>query len=105
MKKTRFSETKIVSIIKSVRKLCGIVKIYPQAGTLREQVSEKVRQALRAHMDMISKGVDKMTADELRLDIVAPAGGMGVLDENREQLINEEMFEKIMAEVMGHEIT
>ncbi len=44
---------------------------------LWEHVSIKVCQAFRAHMDMISRGVDSMTVDELRLDIVAPVEGMG----------------------------
>ncbi len=78
---------------------------YYKDGTLRERVSEKVRQAFRANMDMTNRGVDKMTVDELCLDIVAPAEGMGDLDEDMEQPISEEMFEKIVAEVMGHEIT
>lgn len=50
-----------------------IVKICPQAGTLREQVSEKVSQAERTYLSLTNSGMDRIRADEMRLDTVAPA--------------------------------
>ena len=72
-----------------------LLELYKK-GTLRQHVIDKVKQANKSYFGLIDRGVDEWTAKEIRLSILAPAEGM---EEEKEQPISEEAFEKILLEM------
>ncbi len=69
-------------------------------GTLREHVVEKVQSTAPSYHRMIQQGVDDQTAKEYVLNVLAPAEGMEI---EREEVISDEFFEKILEEVTRRE--
>ncbi len=65
-------------------------------GTLQKHVVTKAKAANERYWRLIDQGVDKMTANEMRLDMIAPAEGMEI---EREEVISDELFETILDEV------
>ena len=66
-------------------------------GTLRDYVVKKVEDATDRYWRMRDRGVDEWTAKEMRLAMLAPAEGMEI---EREEVISDEVFEKIVRNVM-----